>query len=450
MVIGVIGVKYSYKITQEQKLKLTNEMKLSIKVLEMPIGDLKEYINEEFERNPVLEIEEDFSINYIEENNGIKNDEVISDYALRNYSEENKEYASALNFIYKKKSLKEYLYEQVMEISLDNEISKILYYLIENINNKGYLEISKKEVIEKFKNEKVVEEAFSTIENLEPYGVGSMNLKQCLKVQAKHLEENHDILYDIIDNYLEDVAKNNFKAISKKWNITLKKAQEYGDVIKKLEPKPGRSFFTGEDINYVVPDAEIKNVNNEFLVILNDELLPKIKISSEYDELKEDIYIKEKIKEASDLIKSINNRRSTLSKVIIEIVGLQNEYFVKGKKYLKPMNLKIMAGKLNLSQSTISRAIKDKYILTPFGTVKLKDLFVSTLHKNNINKEEVAVVEVKNRIKELIKGEDITKPMSDQSICDILNENNINISRRTVAKYREELGIKASSKRKRI
>lgn len=449
--IKVMGLEYSYKITQEQKLRLTDEMKLSIKVLEMPIEKLKDYINEEFERNPVLEVEENFSSDYMEEEKEeIRNIDHISNYELNNYSEENTEYISALNFVSKKKSLKEYLYEQIIEMNLDEEVFKVTCYLIENINKNGYLDINKDEVLEKFNDEKLVSKALICLEDLEPVGVGAQNLKQCLSIQIKHLTGDKEILYDIVQNYLEDIAKNNFKGISKKWKIKLKKAQEYGDIIKSLEPRPGRGFYTGEDINYIVPDAEIKKVNDEFVVILNDGFLPKIKISNTYSGLKKDEYIKEKIKEAYSFIRSIENRRTTLSKVILEIINMQQEYFDKGNKYLKPMSLKEMAEKMNLSQSTISRTIKDKYILTPYGLRKLRDLFTSTIHKNENQNKEVSVIEVKNVIKKLIDGEDKSKPISDQCICNMLNSNNINISRRTVAKYREELGINSSIKRKRI
>jgi len=446
-------VEYSYKITQEQKLLLTNEMKLSIKVLEMPIEKLKDYINEEFEKNPILEVEENFSKRYMESGQEeVRSVESISSYELNSYSADNTEYISALNFVSKKKSLREYLYEQVIEMNLDCNLFKVISYLIENINENGYLDVSNQEVLEIFKDKDLINKAFLSMEYLEPFGVGAQSLKQCLNIQIKHLDGDKEILYDIVENFLEDIAKNNFRGISKKWKITLKKAQEYGEVIKGLEPRPGRGFYTGEDINYIVPDAEIKSLNNEFVIILNDSFLPKIKISSEYFKLEKNDYIKEKIKEAYSLIRSIENRRNTLSRVIFEVINIQQEYFIKGNKNLKPMNLKNIAEKINLSQSTISRAIKDKYILTPFGMMKLKDLFTNKLHKDEgrSNDNQIAVVEVKNRIKTLINGEDKSKPISDQYICNILNSNNINISRRTVAKYREELGISSSIKRKRI
>lgn len=446
-------MEYSYKITQEQKLLLTNEMKLSIKVLEMPIEKLKDYINEEFEKNPILEVEENFSKRYMESGQEeVRSVESISSYELNSYSADNTEYISALNFVSKKKSLREYLYEQVIEMNLDCNLFKVISYLIENINENGYLDVSNQEVLEIFKDKDLINKAFLSMEYLEPFGVGAQSLKQCLNIQIKHLDGDKEILYDIVENFLEDIAKNNFRGISKKWKITLKKAQEYGEVIKGLEPRPGRGFYTGEDINYIVPDAEIKSLNNEFVIILNDSFLPKIKISSEYFKLEKNDYIKEKIKEAYSLIRSIENRRNTLSRVIFEVINIQQEYFIKGNKNLKPMNLKNIAEKINLSQSTISRAIKDKYILTPFGMMKLKDLFTNKLHKDEgrSNDNQIAVVEVKNRIKTLINGEDKSKPISDQYICNILNSNNINISRRTVAKYREELGISSSIKRKRI
>ena len=264
-------------------------------------------------------------------------------------------------------------------------------------------------------------------------------------------------LEEIIDEYLDLIADNKFAVIAKNLNITPKEAQDLGDIIKGLEPKPSRGFFTGDDVKFIIPDAAIRKIDGEYFVIMNEGVIPRLSISSLYKDIinnKEDesteSYVKEKLNSAMFLIKSIEQRKSTLLRILEQVVEKQKEYFDKGQKYLKPMTLKEMAEILKIHESTVSRAIKDKYILTSFGTVKIKDLFTGGLSTSKNNSEDVAVINIKKQIKEMIDAEDKKKPLSDQIICDELNKKKLNISRRTVAKYREELGIRSSSKRKRI
>ena len=227
------------------------------------------------------------------------------------------------------------------------------------------------------------------------------------------------------------------------------------DLIKKLEPKPSRGFYTGEEVNYIIPDAEIKNVDGEFFILMNESVLPRLMINKTYRDVlrnnqdsETNTYVKEKINQALFLIKSIEQRKNTLYKVLECVVEKQNDFFKFGRQYIKPLTLKEVAEIINLHESTVSRAIKDKYVLTSYGTVKIKDLFASGLSSNN--NEDMATSKIKNEIKKIIEEENKSKPLSDQLISSMLVEKNMNISRRTVAKYREELGIKSSSARKRL
>ena len=237
--------------------------------------------------------------------------------------------------------------------------------------------------------------------------------------------------------------------------ISPREAQRYGDIIKKLEPKPSRGFYTGEEVSYIIPDAEIKNIDGEFFIIMNEGVLPKLIINKTYrDVLKNgkdteiNSYVKEKINKAMFLIKAIDDRKNTLYKVLECLIDKQKEFFERGYSYIKPLTLREVSSELDVHDSTISRTIKDKYILTSYGTIKIKDLFPSGITNNTL--EDLSTVKIKNEIKKIIQEENKSKPLSDQSISLILKENNIKISRRTVAKYREELGIKSSSMRKRL
>ena len=459
-----MDLNYRYNLTQEQKLILTQEMQLSIKILQMGIGELREYIDKEFQENPILEIKDN---NCNEEKKIIDNKydykEFIKYLEFDNYgaeslsSYEGSEEISVFNFISKKKSLKEFLKEQLLELKVDIYLKAISEYIIESLDNRGYLQIELKEIAEELNvSVSECEKALKIVQGLEPYGIGARNLKECLFIQLEKLNLLDENLQFIINNSLEDIANNRFSNIAKNLNISVRRAQAYGDLIKKLEPKPSSGFYTGEEVKYIIPDAEIRNIGGINYILMNDSVLPKLTISGSYKEILEsnsekssEEYIKDKMDKAIFLIKSINERRSTLYKILEKIIEKQEDYFEKGRSFLKPMTLKDIAIELDLHESTVSRAIKDKYILTVFGTVKIKDLFVTGLCSNN-GKEEISVVNIKNKIKELINKEDKSKPISDQFICDELNKLSINISRRTVAKYREEMGIKSSSKRKRF
>lgn len=458
---------YNLKITQEQKMILTQNMQQSIKLLQMSMHDLREYIDNEYSENPVLEIDESQIINEdyqmdsnVKSNEDLKPKELIDD--IDGYREKEDinyykdEQASPLNFIEKKKSLKEYLYEQLLEADNDQYTIGIAKYIVESLNSRGYLEISTDEIAKELNISKYdVEEGLKIVQSLEPYGIGARNIHECLLIQSLRLNMLDDIIEKMILYHLEDVAKNKYDVIAKKLNISPSEAQRYGDLIKGLEPKPSRGFYTGDEVNYIVPDAEVKNINGELFIIMNDSVLPRLMINNTYKsvlkqkcDIETNEYVKDKINKAVFLIKAIEQRKDTLYKVLECLVEKQREFFMKGPTYIKPLTLKDVAQDIKFHNSTISRAIKDKYVLTSYGTIKIKDLFPGgTQFKNN---EDIIPMNIKDEIIDIISKENKSKPLSDQSISTMLKEKNIDISRRTVSKYREELGIKSSSMRKRI
>lgn len=457
-----MNLDFSLNLTQEQKLVMTQQMQLSVKLLQMSSFELEQYIGKEIQENPVLDAKDAPS------DGTSKEDEIdykqlikyleFDNYAHHNnYVKDDQEEVSPFAFISEKKSLKEYLKEQIRDTSESDYIKSICFYIIENIDSRGYLDISDGEIMNEINISKELEaHAVKIVQSLEPYGVGARNLKECLKIQIqkKGIEDNN--IYKIIDEYLELIAENKYSNIAKELNIDVKQAQKYGDIIKLLEPKPSRGFYTGEETKYIAPDAYIRKIDDRYYIIMNDDLLPKLSINTMYKDIINDEgdkdavdYVKEKLNSAMFLIKSIQHRKSTIYRVLEKILELQRDYFDYGEQHLKPMTLKQIAESLNMHESTISRAIRDKYIYTNMGTIKIKDLFTTGI-SSSFNGEDVSVNLIKKAIKELVDNEDKKKPLSDQSICDILNQKNMNISRRTVAKYREELGIKSSKGRKRF
>ncbi|WP_205694354.1 RNA polymerase factor sigma-54 [Clostridium manihotivorum] len=455
-------MELSFKLTQEQRLILTQKMQLSIKILQMSNVDLVQYIEKEYSENPVLEAE--YNNNYQEKtevNDRIDYKEIIKYLEFDNYGSQTSssydEEVSPFMFISSKKSLKDYLHEQILILNIDEYLKNICDYIVESIDGRGYLDISLESLSKEINiSLDLAEDALAVVQNLEPVGIGARDLKECLKLQLMKKGMLDDILDSIVNEHLEDIAENKYNIIAKKFSISVQDAQRYGDLIKTLEPKPSRGFYTGDEERFIIPDAEIRKLNDEFIIIMNEKVLPSLTINPLYKEIiyqskdkDAESYVKEKIDSAMFLIKSIEQRKSTLHKVLEKIVEKQKGYFEKGEQYLKPMTLKEIAEELDMHESTISRAVKEKYILIARGTVKIKDLFTTGIQTEG-NNEDLAVINIKKAIKELVDGEDKKKPFSDQVICDELNNRGMNISRRTVAKYREEIGIKSSSKRKRF
>lgn len=450
---------FKLNISQKQKLILTQIMKQSINILQMSAYELREYIKKEFEENPILEAE----FNLIESRENIDNTQSAKYLNDRydegyNYKYNNEDEVSVFNFISDKKSLKDYLYEQLGEVKSDIKIKKIVSYMIESLDSRGYLENTLEEICNDLGvNKEVGKNALKILQSLEPCGIGARNLKECLLIQLKNKGILDEIIKEIILKYLEYIADCKYNYIAKELKITPKKVQAYGDIIKTLEPKPARGYYTGEEIKFIIPDAYIVKIRGEYSVIMNKDIIPNITINNLYKQeilngknKREVEYVKEKVNDAINLINNVEQRNTTILKLLECIVKKQKEYFENGQEYLKPMTLRELADEMRMHESTVSRAIKDKYILTSRGTVKIKDLFCNGIVSCGINGDDVSTNTIKNKIKKLVKLENKSKPLSDQAICDLLNKEDIVISRRTVAKYREELGIKSSAKRKRF
>lgn len=438
---------------------MTQEMQLSVKILQMTAFELQEHIEKELEENPVLDDTGEMFNTELKEKIDFTEMAKQFEYSpsdFRVYSKDD-EAVSPFNFISESKSLNEYLKEQVSELDETELCKSVCNYIIESLDSKGYLDMTAEVLATELRIEKeIVDYAINVVQSLEPVGIAARNLKECLKIQIARKGIVDVNIYRIIDEYLELLAENKFNTIAKELGIEVITAQEYGDLIRTLQPKPSSGFYTGEQVKYIVPDACIKKIDKEYFVIMNDELGPKLTISAIYKQIlkndsdKEAVeYIKDKLNSAVFLIKSIEHRKTTIYRVLEKIIEIQKDFFDYGKERLKPMTLREIADSLEIHESTVSRAIRDKYVLTDRGTIKIKDMFTTGMSSSR-GGEDVSTNIIKNSIAKLIEEEDKKSPLSDQHICDVLNRNGTNISRRTVAKYREELGIKSSKGRKRF
>jgi RNA polymerase sigma-54 factor len=304
-------------------------------------------------------------------------------------------------------------------------------------------------------DEDFVEEVLHIVQEFDPVGVGARDLQECLLIQAKQLNLEDDLVVTIISNHLRDLENRNYHAIVKATGRSPDEIRAAIDIITSLEPRPGKQFDE-EEIQYISPDIFVYRVDNEFVVVLNEDGMPKLRVSPFYREalgkdgdLSEQAreYIQNKLRSAAWLIKSIHQRQRTIYRVAESIIKFQRDFFERGIAHLRPLVLRDVAEDLDMHESTISRVTTNKYMHTPRGVFELKYFFNSSINSLT-GGGSVASESVKERIRQLVQAEDARKPYSDKAIVDRLRDENIDIARRTVAKYRELLGILPSNLRK--
>ncbi|MEW8973397.1 MAG: RNA polymerase factor sigma-54 [Tissierellaceae bacterium] len=454
---------YNLTLEQTQKLIMTPELRQAIQLLQFNSLELNEYIKKEMEENPMLEMENPSEgmerIEELPSEKEIDWKEYVEKYDDISYKpqvDKNQEKYNLESFISYSPSLKEYLVNQLNLVKLSEEEYDIGEYIIQNIDENGYLFVSTEEIAYQLEiPESKVEEILKVIQTFDPLGVGARDLKECLLIQIKEKGDIDSLIVSIIEEYLDDLACNRMLKISKELNIDVEKMQGVCDYIRTLEPKPGRAFSSGGDnVRYIVPDATIELIDGEFIILINDNTGPRLNINSFYRNLISNSsdkdatnFLSEKLNSAMWIIKSIEQRRQTIYKVVESILKFQIEFFRTGDKALVPLTLKDVADDIEMHESTISRATNGKYVQTPRGLYELKYFFTTGLPSA---KGDISSTSIKSIIKDIIDNEDPKKPYSDQSIADILKTKGAKISRRTVAKYRDELEIPSSSMRRRF
>ncbi len=355
--------------------------------------------------------------------------------------------------------LVDHMWWQIRMSDLVEDEQRFAALVLGNLDDAGYLKmegVSHEDVVPRLADEAGLdpddaEEVLKIIQQMDPLGVGSRTLAECLHVQAEHFGMDKLVLR-VIDEHLDNLEKKNYQAIARDLDVPIDEIYDVAQVIGELEPRPGRNYVT-EEPRYIVPDVYVHKVGDKYFVVANDDGMPKLKISGFYraamaGDPKAKEYIQNKLRSAQWLIRSIDQRRKTIVKVTECIVEKQREFFDRGIEYLKPMILRDVAEAVGMHESTISRVTSNKYVATPRGVYELKFFFNSAIKREG-TKEDIASEAVKQAIKKIIAEEDTRNPHSDQKIVEILAAREIVIARRTVAKYREMLGILSSSKRKK-
>ncbi|MGE5398292.1 MAG: RNA polymerase factor sigma-54 [Chitinophagales bacterium] len=456
---------HELNLEQQQKLLMTPELRQAIAILQMSSLELGEYLQEEMEQNPILEIKEE-SENLAAEKDSSEEEgpepewtEYFLDRSDIGYiNRENKEQQTYENYLAVAPTLHEHLLFQ-LDISLEKEEDlNIGRFLIGSIDDNGYLTISIVEAAEVLGvNEDAVLKVLQLIQTFEPYGVGARDLTECLLIQLRQEGKLNTLIEKVVCHHLEDLARGKLAKIAATLETTVVDIQEIADIIRTLDPKPGRQYGSAGDVRYLVPDVTVEKINGEYIVMVNDGDSPRLLISQFYRDMikkpgmfSKEVrkYLEDKLNSAVWLVKSIEHRRMTLQRVAMCIIDIQSDFLDKGVKYLRPLNLKQVAEMVGMHESTISRATSNKYIQTPQGVFEMKYFFCSGV-ESAVSNERFSSRSIKLTIKEIIGSEDALNPLSDQHISEMLQGNGVQISRRTVAKYRTELGIASTSQRKR-
>ena len=410
---------FSLNIKQELKLILTQEMKLSLNILEMSSMDLEKFIEKEFSKNPLLEI----------------------DFSSKNYSSkgDDSEESSPFDFISEEKNLIDFLEEQLGFLKISKEMRFLCTFIVNNLDKRGFLTITREELKSGCGFPlKDIDKAVEIVKSLEPVGIGAKNLEECLIIQLHKKNIIDQKLEYIITHFMQELASSKYDIICSKLNITEEYVVEYLKIIRSLNPLPSRGFYMGDTIRYIEPDAEIKNIGGKYVVVMSEKNIPKLKLKSLENAQEISGEMKNYFNSANNIIRCIEKRQLTLKNILDIILEKQYGYFSNPQGKLNSLTLKDVSSILKIHNSTVSRAIKNKYILTERGMKRVKDMFIIDNKK----------IFIKEKIEELILNEDRYTPLHDNEIVLLLEKENMKIARRTVVKYREELGIKPAHKRK--
>jgi len=462
-------------LTQSQNLHqsqvLAPQLQQSLQILQVPMLELRNLIQEELESNPTLEMEEieptiedkkQEQEEFQEEFDRLtKLDDEWRDYMSQSQSyngrtaEEEERRQFFFDSLVKEETLQQHLLEQVASTDMSDDDRRIAEVLIGNVDDRGFLQAGPEEISNSTGMDPAdLQRVLEIVQTFHPVGVAARDLRECLLIQLKRLGKEQSLEYRIVDRHIEDLGKRRFPEIARRCGTTAEQVQRAANFIATLDPKPGQ-IFTSDPNNYVLPDVTVERISGDWMISLNGEQIPHLRISNTYKDLMSqekngtDVrdYIRDKIRSGKFLIKSIHQRQQTISNIAHEIVKRQMEFLECGPSGLKPMTMVQIADIVGVHETTVSRAISGKYMATPHGVFDMKYFF--TPGYQTADGDSMSNTSVKGAIAELVKGEDSKAPLSDKEIVELLEKRGIPIARRTVAKYRNELNILPSNMRKR-
>jgi RNA polymerase sigma-54 factor len=488
----------SQNISIKQELKINPRLYQAMDLLYMPLLDLQQHLKQELLNNPFLDMvepeeEEEEGEESTEAEteqpeaqqetvDGKDKDEIDWEEILldgfdaggRREEHEEREYYEPVTV--DTRNLSDHLIDQITLLDLTPREQFLADEFIGDIGEDGYLQVSLDQILKGVNDEiekaaeaagrdsddlpfytlPEVEDMLVIIQNLDPPGVGARDLRECLMLQLKEAGLEQSVPYRLVRDCFEELIAHRWSEISKRFGISPSDVQKAADEIKKLDPKPGL-VYSGESDNYIIPDLVVDKIDGKYHVFLNDANLPRLKLSRAYQEIARDKkkfegeskeFISNKLNSANWMIQAIEQRRQTMLKVMNYIVDRQRDFFEKGVQYLKPLTLREVAEVINMHESTVSRVTNEKFVQTPRGVLPLKFFFSSGL--STTAGEDVSARGIKAQIEKLVADEDPKHPLTDQAIVNILKESGVQIARRTVAKYRDQLGVLSARMRKRV
>jgi RNA polymerase sigma-54 factor len=492
-----MGLEQKLNLRLSQRLVMTPSLQQAIKLLQMSKLELQDVLTQEVVENPLLEEEEeaaaaehtseaeteadataakeadaDVPVGVAEaadaeapvEKERDSFDEIDFDSYFEDYLDsaynprqyEDTEQVPLENTLSKPQGLNEYLNWQLSMSDSDPDVREIAQYLIGNLDGDGYLRVSREEIrAAGFEDDARVEAALSLVRSLDPPGVAAFDLPDCLMLQIRALGIENTLIEQIVTKHWQEFLNRQFSQLSRTLNVGLAQIQAVVEIIKNMEPKPGRKYSDERTI-YVEPDVGVRKIGDEYVIQLNEDGLPKLRISAAYRRMlrggngaigeEAANYLKDKMRSAIWLIKSLDQRQRTIYKVADSIVRHQREFLEHGIEHLRPLVLRDVANDIGMHESTVSRVVSNKYIHTPRGLFPMKYFFHSGI--DSTQGSEVSSLSIKSKIAKIVSDEDSSRPHSDARIMQRLRAEGIQIARRTVAKYREELRIPSSSQRK--
>lgn len=491
------GLHQSASLRQE--MKINPRLYQAMDLLYMPLLDLQQHLKQELLTNPFLELlePEEEEAEEAEENaetlgetdttpeekteaesaGEIDWEEILLegfDTGVRREEFEEREYFEPVSV--ETRDLSDHLLDQVQLLELTPRQRMLADEFIGNINEDGYLCCTLEEILngindevgraaeaqENFERELPLytaaeaEDMLRIIQGLDPAGVGARDLRECLLLQLRDQKSEATLQYRLVLEAFDELINHRWSEISKRFGISPQEVQSAADEIAKLDPKPGLRFSAEKD-NYITPDLVVEKIDGEYHVFLNDTNLPRLRLSRAYQEIARDKkkfegdnkeFIASKLNSANWMIQAIEQRRQTMLKVMNYIVERQKDFFEKGVQHLKPLTLREVAEVVSMHESTVSRVTNEKFVQTPRGVLPLKFFFSSGL--STTGGEDVSARGIKDQIQKLVENEDPKNPLTDQAIVNVLRESGVNIARRTVAKYRDQLGVLSARMRKRV
>ena len=482
----------SQSTQMRQDLKINPRLYQAMDLLYMPLLDLQQHLKQELLNNPFLDLveddeeeedeTEDAAETAVEEPQTPEKDEIdweeilLDGFDTGGHREEREEREHFEPITVGTRDLGDHLRDQVALLELTPRQALIADEFIGNVNDDGYLAASVSEIVVALNDmarsaaeaagreiaESMLytqaegEEMLAIVQTLDPPGIAARDLKECLLLQLREAGLQQSVPYRLVRDCFDELINHRWSEISKRFGISATDVQAAADEIAKLDPKPGLRYSARSD-NYIIPDLVVDKIDEQYHVFLNDANLPRLKLSKAYQDIARDKkkfdgenkeFISNKLNSANWMIQAIEQRRQTMLKVMNYIVERQREFFEKGVQYLKPLTLREVAEVINMHESTVSRVTNEKFVQTPRGVLPLKFFFSSGL--STTAGEDVSARGIKAQIQKLVADEDSKHPLTDQAIVNILKEGGVQIARRTVAKYRDQLGVLSARMRKRV